>query len=83
MSESEWTQVQRTTPKRKPRSNDVAARDRTESFGEIIDVPKPQTGKKEHRDQKLEWSASKERARNLRIEKRNLQRHASKKQEDD
>ena len=51
---------------------------RSASFGEILDVPgKIAMGKTAHREAKLEWSAKKRRERTARIDKRNMQREAS------
>ena len=79
MSDQEdWTEVIRSTPKTKTNTGESSSRNRVDSFGEIIEVPRIRMGRTEHRENKLEWSATKQRERKIRVEKRNVQRNASK-----
>lgn len=85
MDSQDWVQVKprkEHKPSRALHQNASSPRSpkgRTASFGEVLEVPlKAQISKSAHRELKLEWSASKTRARDAKIAKRNLQRSASK-----
>jgi hypothetical protein len=81
MSEDGWTQVrQKPKASRKPALGEdvpggpTTPRARTNSAIDVEVLEKGRISKTAHRENKLEWSASKRREREARIERRNVQR---------
>ncbi len=80
MSEDGWTQVRPKTKasKKQPSQTEegglTTPRARISSALDLEIVEKGRISKTAHRESKLEWSASKRREREARIERRNVQR---------
>jgi hypothetical protein len=79
MSEDGWTEVksrtkQSTKLSTKQSETPTTPRGRTNSANDLEVVEKGRMSRTAHRESKLEWSASKKRDREVRIEKRTIQR---------
>jgi hypothetical protein len=79
MSEDGWTEVKSRTKQSKKLSTEqsetpTTPRGRTNSANDLEVVEKGRMSRTAHRESKLEWSASKKRDREVRIEKRTIQR---------
>ena len=84
--EGEWIEVKPRTPKPQVQFENVSGhmsprspKSRASSFGDLGDVSsKRRIGKHTRRERKLEWSATKRRERDIRVEKREYQRETEK-----